>query len=122
MIATIDRDALIEEAIAYEEAARDEAPAADRHFWDGWDRQIVRQGEPVITVTSSAPGLGHTSIFSVHLMIKAPNGTYSLVRDGHVERVATRVAARRNGREGYACRLAAKLYGAGLPVEYKHQV
>lgn len=117
---TADRDALIAEAIAYEMAEFDAAPAEDRHFWDGWDAEKVRQGQPVVTVHSQAPGLGRTSIFSAHLMIKAQDGTYSLVRDGYTERVATRAAARRDGLEGYARRLAAKLYGAGLPVEYKH--
>lgn len=114
--------ALINEAIAYEEGERDAAPAEDRHFWDGWDPEKTRQGTPVVTVHVQAPGLGKVSIFSAHLMIKAQDGTYSLVREGYTERVATRSAARRNGLEGYAHRLAAKLYGAGLPVEYKHLV
>lgn len=113
---------LINEAIAYEEAERDAAPAEDRHFWNDWDPEKVRQGTPVVTVNVQAPGLGQVSIFSAHLMIKAQDGTYSLVRDGYTERVSTRTAARRNGLEGYAGRLAAKLYGAGLPVEYKHLV
>lgn len=118
----MDRTALIEESIRFELAERDAAPAEDKHFWNEYDPEKIRQGEPVITVHSSAPGLGRTSIFSVHLMIKTPDGKYSLVRDGHVERVATRAAARRNGLEGYAQRLAVKLYGAGIPVEYKHSV
>lgn len=118
----MDRIALIEEAIAFEEAERQVAPAEDQHFWDGWDPENVRQGEPVVTVTVSAPGLGRVSIFSVHLMIKGADGTYSLVRDGHVERVNTRTAARRNGLEGYAQRLAAKLYGPEIPVEFSHCV
>jgi hypothetical protein len=80
------------------------------------------KGTPVVTVTVTAPGLGRTSIFSAHLMIKLPDGTYSQVRDGEVERVHTRTAARRNGLKGYAERLAARLYGGDLPVEFKHLV
>lgn len=111
---------LIEESIAFELAARDEAPADERHFWDGYNPEDIRKGAPVITVTVTAPGLGKTSTFVAHLMIKTLDGAYSLVRDGHVERVATATAARRNGLDGYANRLAVKLYGPGIPVEFKH--
>lgn len=112
--------ALIEESIAYETAEFEAADQCDKHFWDDYDPAKIRTGTPVVTVTVSAPGLGRTSIFSAHLMIKTPDGKYSCVRDGHVERVATRSAARRNGLEGYAKRLAAKLYGAHIPMEFKH--
>ena len=112
--------ALIEESIAYELAELAAADECDKHFWNDYDPAKIRTGTPVVTVTVSAPGLGRTSIFSAHLMIKTPDGQYSLVREGHVDRVATRAAARRNGLKGYAQRLAAKLYGPGLPVEFKH--
>lgn len=112
--------ALIEESIAFELAGLAAADDCDKHFWDDYDPEKVRTGTPVATVTVTAPGLGRQSIFSAHLMIKTPDGKYSCVREGHVERVATRTAARRNGLEGYATRLAAKLYDAGIPIEFKH--
>lgn len=114
----MDTQALIAECITYEETARDTSDACDRHFWDGWDRELVRQGTPVALVTVTAPGLGKISIFTYHLCIALPNGTYASVREGQVERVSTSVAARRNGRDAYATRQVAKLYGPGIPVEY----
>ena len=114
--------ALIAESIAYEEAGRDAADACDKHFWDGWDAELVRQGTPVVLINASAPGLGKVTIFTYALCIALPNGTYSSVRDPFTERVSTAKAARYNGREGYATRRAATLYGADVPVKYKHLV
>lgn len=111
---------LIAEAIAYNESELADCEPEFRHFWDGWNPETVKAGTPVVTVVRTAPGLGRTSIFSVHLMIKLPDGKYVSVRDGHVDRVSTGFAARRNGLDGYAVRLAAKLYGAHIPVEIKY--
>lgn len=69
-------------------------------------------------VTRTGPGLGHTSIFVAHVMIKMQDGTFASIDEGTVERVATRKAAWKNGLEGYAHRLAATL-APGLPVIYK---
>lgn len=109
---------LINECIAYNEAELAAADPQDRHFWDGWDREKIQSGEPVVYVTRTAPGLGHTSIFVAHIMIEMQDGTYASIGDGTVERVPTRKAAWKNGLEGYANRLAATV-GPGLRVIYK---
>lgn len=111
---------LIEECIAYETAERDDAPAEDKHYWDGWSEDDMRQGTPVVRVTVTAPGLGRVSTFVAHLMIKGASGKFGSVRDGHMEKVATRKAAWKDGLEGHARRLAAKLYGAEIRMEFKH--
>lgn len=113
---------LIAECIAYETAERDAAAADEKHFWDGWSEEDMLAGAPFVSVTVSAPGLGRVSTFVAHLMIRGASGKCGSVRDGHMEKVATRAAARRNGLEGHAKRLAAKLYGPGIPVEFKHLV
>lgn len=114
---------IIAQSIAHEEAELAAAAPEDRHYWDGWDADMVRQGHPVVQVFATSPGLGHMTTFVVHLSVKCPNGTYSSVLpEPYVEKVATRTAARRNGCEGYARRLAAKLHGAEWPVEFKHHV
>ena len=113
---------IIAQSIAHETAELAAAVPEDRHFWDGWSAEKVAQGTPVIQVFATSPGLGKMTTFVVHLVVKLQDGTYSSVHaDGHVEKVATRTAARRNGCEGYARRLAAKLHG-DWPVEYKHHV
>ena len=113
---------LIEECITYEETERDAADACDRHFWDGWDANLVRQGSPMVRATVSAPGLGKTSIFTYMLVIALPNGTYASVREPVTERVATARAARYDGREGYARRRAVKVFGVDAPVDYQAMV
>lgn len=114
---------VIAASIAHEEAELAAAAPEDRHFWDGWDADQVRAGHPVVQVFATSPGLGRMTTFVVHLVVKCPNGTYSSVNtEPYVERVATRTAARRNGCEGYAQRLAAKVHGAEWPVEFKHHV
>ena len=113
---------IIAQSIAHEEAELAAAAPEDRHFWDDWSAENVRAGHPVIQVFASAPGLGRMTTFVVHLSVKCPDGTYSSVNpEPYVEKVATRTAARRDGSEGYARRLAAKLHGA-WPVEYKFHV
>lgn len=113
---------IIAQSIALEEAELAAAAPEDRHFWDGWSADLVRAGAPVVQVFATSPGLGKVTTFVVHLVVKLPNGTYSSTSlDGYVEKVATRTAARRNGCEGYARRLAAKLHG-DWPVEFKHHV
>jgi hypothetical protein len=114
---------IIEKSIRFEESMRDSAPASEKHFWDGWTAEAVRAGKPVVSVTVSCPGNGQKAVFVVHLLVKLPGGGYSSTSGtGHVEHVATRSAAWKNGLEGYARRLAAKLHGAELPVEFKHHV
>lgn len=114
---------IIAQSIAHEDAELAAAAPEDRHFWDGWSAEKVAQGTPVIQVFATSPGLGKVTTFVVHLVVKLPDGTYSSTQaDGHVEKVATRTASRRNGCEGYARRLAAKLHGAEWPVEFKHHV
>lgn len=113
---------IIAQSIAHESAELAAAAPEDRHFWDGWSAEKVQQGTPVIQVFASAPGLGRMTTFVVHLVVKLQDGTYSSVLpEPHVEKVATRTAARRNGSEGYARRLAAKLHG-DWPVEYKFHI
>lgn len=112
---------LISQCIAYETAERDAAPADEKHYWDGWNEDDIRQGTPVVRVNAAAPGLGKITTFTVHLMIKGASGKYGSVRDVHMEKVSTSKAAWKNGLEGYAQRLAAKI-APGVPVEYKHFV
>lgn len=109
---------ILEECITYNEAELATCDESERHFWDGWDPEKVRQGTPFVYVTCSAPGLGHTSIFVYTLCVDLPGGGNTSVRDPHVVRIATARAARRDGREGYATREARKLYG-DLPVRYR---
>lgn len=112
---------LINECIAYETAERDAAPAEDKHYWDGWTDEDMRQGTPVVRVNAQAPGLGRITTFTAHLMIKGASGKYGSVRDVHMVKVPTSKAAWKNGLEGYAKRLAATI-APGVPVEYKHLV
>lgn len=114
--------ALIEECIAYETAGRDAAPAEDKHYWDGWSEEDMRAGTPVVLVNVSAPGLGRISTFTYNLMIRGASGKHGSVRDVYMEKVPTRKAAWRNGLEGYAHQRAAALYGADIPVVFKHLV
>jgi hypothetical protein len=113
---------LIAECIAYETAERDAAAADEKHYWDEWSEEDMLAGTPFVSVTVTAPGLGRESCFVAHLMIRGASGKCGSVRDGHMEKVATRKAAWRDGLDGYAKRLAAKLYGPGIPVEFKHLV
>lgn len=116
------RIALIEECIAYEIAERDAADADEKHYWDGWSEEDMRAGAPFVQVNAVAPGLGRVTRFTVHLMIRGASGKCGSVRDIYMEKVATGAAARRNGLEGYAERLAAKVCGADVPVEFKRLV
>lgn len=109
---------ILEECITYNEAELASCDEFERHFWDGWDPEKVRQGTPFVYVTCSAPGLGHTSIFVLTLCVKLPDGGNTSVRDPHVIREATNRAARIGGREQYANRQARRLYG-DLPVRYE---
>lgn len=111
---------LIAECIAYETTERDAAPAEDKHYWNGWSEDDMRAGTPVARVNVVCPGLGRTATFTANLLIRGASGKCGSVRDVHMVKVATSVAARRNGLDGYARRLAAKLYGADIPVEFKH--
>jgi len=113
---------IIAQSIAHESAELAAAAPEDRHYWDGWSPEKVRQGTPVIQVFATSPGLGRVTTLVVHLSVKLPDGTYSSVHpEPYVEKVNSRVASRRNGTEGYARRLAAKLHGE-WPVEFKHHV
>lgn len=109
--------ALIEEAIAYEETERDAAPAEDRHFWDGWDREKIRQGAPVVRVITHAPGLGRVVQVTLMLVIELPDGGNVAVRDPE-HRYILSGHMRRKGREGYCRDLARTLYG-DLSVKYE---
>jgi hypothetical protein len=116
------RTALIEECIAYETAERDAAPADEKHYWNEWSEEDMRAGTPFVLVNAQSPGLGRVTRFTAHLMIRGASGKCGSVRDIHMEKVSTGAAARRNGLDGYAERLAAKVYGPGIPVEYKRLV
>lgn len=111
---------IIAQSIALEESELAAAAPEDRHFWDGWSADLVRAGAPVIQVFATSPGLGKVTTLVVHLSVKLPTGGYSSVNaEPYMEKVSSRAASRRNGMEGYARRLAAKLHG-DWPVEFKH--
>jgi hypothetical protein len=118
----VNAAALIEECIAYETAERDAAHPDEKHYWDGWNEEDMRAGTPTVLVNAQSPGLGRITRLTVHLMIKGASGKCGSVRNVYMEQVSTSAAARRNGLEGYAHRLVAKLYGPGLPVAFKHLV
>lgn len=116
---------IIAEAIRHEESERDAAPTDEKYFWDGWDADAVRAGRPVVYVTVQCPGTGSRARFVAQMMVELP-GAKGYVGAGpdaaHVETVGTRAAARRNGLEGHAQRLATRLYGSQWPVVFKHHV
>jgi hypothetical protein len=113
---------IIEQAIKFELAELAAAAPEDRHFWDGFDPELVRAGRPVVYVTSTCPGTGHQAWFVVQLMVELPDGKgYAAVSgEPYMEKVPTQIARRRNGIGGYAARLAVKLHGHELPFVYKH--
>lgn len=114
--------ALIESAVKNEEWMRDTAPAADRHFWTGWTPEAVRAGRVIATVTTSARGDGRTAVITARLIVQGADGTaLAYVPDTETtERVSSRDTRRAGGLEAYALKLAAKLYGADVPVKTKH--
>lgn len=117
----MDAAALIEEAIAYETAEMQAAPAEDHHFWDGWSEDAVRQGMPVVRVFTAAPGLGKTTRAAYHLVIEAPDGEMlATVREARSESFPT-AWTRRAGREAYVTGRARSFFG-DLPVRVTHHV
>lgn len=115
---------IIAAAIAHEEKARDEATPAERaEFWGDWDADAVRQGTVYAHVITEAPGLGKVTRVVARLLVRGADGkALASTPFEHFEKVSTRTISRRNGTEGYARRLAAKLFGADVEVKYTNHV
>lgn len=112
---------LIEAAVRNEEWLRSQAAPEHAHFWDGWDADLVRTGSIVATVTTSAPGTGHNVVITAALVVQVDGKSLAYVPDTEtVERVSSRTVRRAGGLEAYSLKLAAKLYGAKVPVKTKH--
>lgn len=121
---TLTSAEIIEAAIRNEEKAMLAATPAERaEFWCEWDAEAVRLGTVYAHVTTEAPGNGHVTRVTARLLVRDADGrALASAPFEHFEKVSTRAISRRNGTEGYAHRLAAKLYGAEVPVKYTNIV